>query len=273
MSPDRVLCATCAVETDPATRLDVCLICADERQYLPPGGQRWTSVPDRIADGCRVVLGQSEPHLVSLTTDPRVGIGQTSQLVVTDHGTLLWDPPGLITDEAVAAVRSHGSTVAIAASHPHMFGVQTAWAEALDAPVLVNADDREWVQLHHPAIEHWQGERDVLPGLTLHQLGGHFKGSAVAHWAAGAAGHGVVLAGDTVFVNPDGTASFMRSYPNRIPLSAAVVLRLADALEPLGFDRLYNNFGAVIRQDAARVVRLSAERHAAWVRGDHDDLT
>ena len=52
--------------------------------------------------------------------------------------------------------------------------------------------------------------------------------------------------------NPDGTASFMRSYPNRIPLSAAVVQRLANATDALTFDRLYNNFGAIIDADARR---------------------
>ena len=111
------------------------------------------------------------------------------------------------------------------------------------------------------------------PGLVLHQLGGHFPGSAVAHWAAGAAGRGVLLTGDTIFVNPDSTASFMRSYPNRIPLSAPRVIRLADSVEPLGFDRIYNNFGACIDADAKRLIRFSAERHAAWARGDYDDLT
>jgi hypothetical protein len=95
----------------------------------------------------------------------------------------------------------------------------------------------------------------------------------VALWRAGAGGRGVLLAGDTIFANPDGTASFMRSYPNRIPLSAAVVQRLADATDRLEFDRLYNNFGAVIGADARAVVRFSADRHAAWVRGDFDHLT
>lgn len=273
MNLDRHLCATCAVETDPSARPDVCPICADERQYLPPGGQRWTTVGDLLAAHHRLTISHPEDGLVSLATEPAVGIGQTAQLVVTDHGNLLWDPPGLISEEGIAAVRQHGPVVAIAASHPHMFGVQTAWAEALDASVLVNADDTSWVQLKHPRIELWRGSHDLAPGLALHQLGGHFKGSSIAHWAAGAAGRGVVLAGDTVFVNPDGSASFMRSYPNRIPLSGAVVLRLADSLEPLAFDRLYNNFGAVIPADARRIVRSSAERHAAWVRGDFDHLT
>ena len=66
------------------------------------------------------------------------------------------------------------------------------------------------------------------PGLTLHRVGGHFRGQAVVEWTAGADGRGVLLAGDAVFPNPDRrSVSFMRSYPNRIPLSGNVVQRIA----------------------------------------------
>ena len=114
----------------------------------------------------------------------------------------------------------------------------------------------------------------MLPGVVLSQPGGHFPGSAVVHWAAGAEGRGVLLSGDTIFANPDRTSvSFMRSYPNRIPLSAAVVLRVAEHVARHPFERLYNNFEGVIPADARGVVLRSAERHAAWVRGDFDHLT
>ena len=84
----------------------------------------------------------------------------------------------------------------------------------------------------------------------------------------------MLLAGDAVFPNPDRrSVSFMRSYPNRIPLSGNVVQRIAAQLEGLHFDRLYNNFGAVVPSDAKAVLRRSADRHAAWTRGDFDHLT
>ena len=52
---------------------------------------------------------------------------------------LLWDPVGYVDDEVVRRVRELGRVVAIAASHPHMFGVQIAWSRALDdAPVPLN---------------------------------------------------------------------------------------------------------------------------------------
>lgn len=275
MAPMTVhLCATCAVETDgPHPPEQICPICADERQWVPRSGQRWTTVGELIREGHVLEWFEVEPGLTGLVTKPGVGIGQQTMIIQSSEGNLLWDPPGLITNEAVDHVRRLGHTVAIAASHPHMFGVQLAWAEVLRAPVLVNAKDAEWLQRPGEAIELWSSERTITSTITLLELGGHFPGSCVALWTAGAGGQGVLLTGDTIFANPDGTASFMRSYPNRIPLSAAVVQRLADATDRLTFDRLYNNFGAIIDCDARAMVRFSADRHAAWVRGDFDHLT
>ncbi|WP_426310265.1 MBL fold metallo-hydrolase [Cellulosimicrobium sp. E-16] len=267
------ICRTCAVEH--AERPGVCAICADERQWVPASGQAWTTLAELAAAGERLVLEELEPDLFGLTSEPSVGIGQQAKIVRTPAGNLLWDPPGYVDDDAVARVRALGPVVAIAASHPHMFGVQVAWSRALGGvPVLVAEADAHWVARPDPVIETWTGEREVLPGVVLSQPGGHFPGSAVVHWAAGAEGRGVLLSGDTIFANPDRTSvSFMRSYPNRIPLSAAVVLRVAERVARRPFERLYNNFEGVIPADARGVVLRSAERHAAWVRGDFDHLT
>ena len=85
---------------------------------------------------------------------------------------------------------------------------------------------------------------------------------------------GVLLAGDAVVPNGDGrSVSFMRSYPNLIPLSAAVVRRLADQVTGLEIDRLYNNFRARVPERAGEVVELSARRYIEWVSGTHDHRT
>ncbi len=266
-------CRTCAVEH--AERPAVCAICADERQWVPATGQAWTTLAELAAAGERLVLEELEPDLFGLTSEPSVGIGQQAKVVRTPAGTLLWAPPGYVDDAAVEQVRALGPVVAIAASHPHMFGVQVEWSRALgDVPVLVAEADAHWVARPDRVVETWTGEREVLPGVVLSQPGGHFPGSAVVHWAAGADGRGVLLSGDTIFANPDRTSvSFMRSYPNRIPLSAAVVLRVAERVARRPFERLYNNFEGVIPADARAVVLRSAQRHAAWGRGDFDHLT
>ena len=69
------------------------------------------------------------------------------------------------------------------------------------------------------ALELFDDRVDVLPGVTLARIGGHFDGAAVLHWAAGSEGRGALLTGDTITVVQDREwVSFMWSYPNLIPL-------------------------------------------------------
>jgi hypothetical protein len=268
-----VICCTCGVEH--AQAIEVCAICSDERQWVPAEGQQWTTLEELASAGHRTTLRELEPDLFGLTVEPGVGIGQQAHLVVTPNGNLLWDPPGYVDEDGARQVKERGEVAAIASSHPHMFGVQVEWSRALGGvPVLVSEPDRAWVARPDDVISTWNGAHEVVPGLTLHHPGGHFPGSAVAHWSAGAAGRGVLLSGDTIQANPDRTSTtMMRSYPNRIPLSAAVVERVTRAVESLTFDRLYDNFGHTITDEAKAVVRRSADRYIGWIRGDFDHLT
>jgi hypothetical protein len=268
-----LICRTCAVEH--AEAVEVCAICADDRQWVPAAGQQWITLEELAGAGHRVDVRELEPSLFGVTVEPKVGIGQQSHLVVTPAGNLLWDPVGYLDDDAVGRIRQLGPVAAIVPSHPHMFGAQVEWSRALGgAPVLVSEAELSWVARDDPVIRPWSGRLDVLPGVTLIQLGGHFPGSAVAHWSGGAGGNGLLLGSDTIQANPDrATVTFMRSYPNRIPLSAAVVERIAREVDRLAFDRLYDNFGHTIATDARAAVRRSADRYISWVRGDFDHLT
>jgi glyoxylase-like metal-dependent hydrolase (beta-lactamase superfamily II) len=264
------VCETCGVEHVEA--VGVCAICADERQWVPAGGQKWATLEELANAGRRVHIARLEPDLFGITVEPKVGIGQQTHLVRTPAGNLLWDPVGFLDDEAVRRVRELGEVTAIAASHPHMFGVQVEWSKALGGvAVLVSEADVAWVQRPDPAITTWSGHYEVAPGLTLHQLGGHFPGSSVVHWTEGAGGKGVLLVSDTIHANPDrATVTFLRSYPNRIPLSPAVVERLTRSLSQLAFDRIYDNFGTTIEAGAAAALRRSADRYCGWVGGEFD---
>lgn len=268
------LCATCGVEND--TGEPVCAICADERQYVPAEGQRWSTLAERAAAGCRVEVTALEPGCRGLRATPKVDIGQTGLLVRTEAGNLLWEVPGFIDDVAVRQVRELGGVAAVMASHPHMYGCQLEWGRAFGAPVYVAEKDREWVRRWGGPgeIVTWSAPFEVLPGIRVVQAGGHFPGSTVAAWAAGADGRGVLLSGDTCgTVRDQGWVTFMRSYPNSIPLSAAVVDRVAGTIGALGFDRLYDNFGGQVATGAREAVLRSARRYVAWVRGDFDHLT
>jgi hypothetical protein len=268
------ICATCAVEQPDTTEPPVtCPICRDDRQYVRPSGQSWTSVADLAAAGRRGIVEEVEAGLTAVTVTPTVGIGQRALVVRTPAGNVLWDPTGYVDDDLVAAVADLGGLAAIASSHPHMFGVQVQWSRRFGGiPVYVQARDRDWVQRPDPAITVWHESAEPVPGVRLHRIGGHFPGSAVALFT-GADGKGVLLSGDTVAGTPDEHwVSFMRSFPNKLPLSATVVARIATRILALEFDRLYDNFGGQVLGDARSWVQKSAERYIAWVRGDFDHL-
>lgn len=270
------ICSTCAVEyPDTEAPPALCAICTDERQFVPRTGQAWTSLEEMSDSGFRLEVHEVEPDLYGIRSAPPIGLGQQALLLCTEVGNLLWDPTGFVDEASAQQVRDLGGASIIVASHPHMYGAQVAWSRALgDVPVMVAEADRAWVQRPDPSIIHFTGNLEVLPGVTISTVGGHFPGSLVARWARGASGRGVVLAGDTIFPGPDGNwVTFMRSFANTIPLSAAVVDRVANAVNRVPFDRLYGNFGGVIPANASEVVRRSADRYMGWVRGDFDHLT
>ena len=263
------VCAACGNHF-PDPRPGVCVVCADERQWLPPGGQRWTTLAELAAAGHASDVREVEPGLTGIGTDPAVAIGQRSLLVATPGGNVLWDPSGFIDDAAVAAVRAAGGLSFVTASHPHFYGAIGEWAGAFGAEILVPADDAGWLRPGPGAsVRTWAGTLDVLPGVTLIQCGGHFPGSAVLHWAAGADGRGALLSGDTIFVTPgEDRVTFVWSAPNRLPLSEAAVTGVWDAVRPYRFDRIYGGWWSpVLRTDAWETVRRSAARYIEHLRG------
>ncbi len=263
------ICATCGNHfADP--RPDVCVVCADERQWVPPSGQRWTTLAELAAAGHRSDIRAAEPGLTGIGADPPVAIGQRSLLVSSVAGNVLWDPSGFIDDAAVAAVRALGGLRFVTASHPHFYGAISSWARAFDAEILVPADDVAWLRADPDLrVRLWSGVLSVLPAVTLIQCGGHFPGSAVLHWALGADGRGVLLSGDTIIVTPgEDRVTFVFSAPNRLPLSEAAVAGVAAAVEPFSFERIYSGWWTpVLRSGAWETVRRSALRYIEHLNG------
>ena len=269
-----VLCTTCGVEHDPDALPGTCAICADDRQWVPAEGQRWTTVGDLRAGGASVRSAPLEPGLWVLPVSGGVGIGQHAKLLTTPAGNLMVDVPAHIDRAAVETVAGFGGLAGIIASHPHMYGVQSDWSEAFEgAPVYVSEPDAGWLARRPLNLELWSGTVEPLPGVTASQPGGHFPGSVVVHYTA-EDGRGVLLAGDTVGVARDRAwTTFMRSFPNYLPLSGRVALRIAEHLDRYDYDRLYDNFTGCINTDARAVVHRSAQRHADWAEGRNDHLT
>ncbi|MGH6740066.1 MAG: MBL fold metallo-hydrolase, partial [Bradyrhizobium sp.] len=254
-------------EKPPAT----CPICDDERQYVTPAGQSWTTL-DMLARRNMNAIRELEPGLISITTQPAFGINQRAQLLRTPHGNILWDCIALIDNATRELIEAMGGIKAIAISHPHYYTTMAEWSRALGGvPIHLHAADRQWIMRDDPAIALWQGEtKELLPGLTLIRCGGHYPGGTVLHWAEGAGGKGALLSGDIVQVVQDNkSVSFMWSFPNFIPLSGPRVEGVVDALKPYRFDRVHGAFmDRTVWSDGKGVVERSADRYLKIIRGD-----
>ncbi len=277
------LCTACSSQfAETAAPPLACPICEDERQYVPAGGQGWTT-PEALRRGHANTWRQLAPDLLAVETVPAFGIGQRALLVRTPAGNLLWDCIALLDAATETVVRALGGLAGIAISHPHYYSTMVDWGRAFGVPVWLHAADRAHVMRPDPALRFWEGEaQPVLPEVTLHRLGGHFAGGTVAHWTRGSGMHwargsgsnqpaaqGALLTGDILQVLPDRRhLGFMRSYPCLIPLPPAAVRRLAERCAALEFDAIHGAFqGRDIATGGQAALARSAERHCRWAAG------
>lgn len=259
------ICITCGVQHAKGEEPpDTCAICEDERQWVRHEGQAWTTLDDLRADHTNV-LNPLEPGLTEIVTEPQFGIGQRALLIQTEGGNVLWDCVSLIDDETIEAVSALGGIAAMASSHPHMYASMVQWSHAFgNAPIHLHAANERWVMRPDPVVQYWDDESVQLEmGIALYRCGGHFTGSTVLHWPAGAKGSGVLLTSDALYVTKDlSHVSFMYSFPNYIPMSAKVIDDVTGVVAPLAYDRIYSHFhGLVIDRDAKEVVKRSVARY------------
>ena len=269
------ICTACGTQYPPsATPPAECTICEEERQYVPPGGQSWTTL-DALATGRRNAFTEHEPGVIGIGTQPSFAIGQRALLVRTPHGNVLWDCISLVDAATVTLIEGLGGIAAIAISHPHFYTTMHEWSRAFGgAPIHLHAADRAWIMQPGPAVSLWEGETlDLLAGVTLIRCGGHFPGGTVLHWAGGAGGRGLVCSGDILTVTTDRKfLSFMRSYPNLIPLSRVEVERIGAALAPFAFEAIYGHFfDRVIPKGGKEVLRASVARYVSAISGPRQD--
>jgi hypothetical protein len=268
------ICTTCGTQHAPSERApERCVICEEERQFVPLTGQTWTTMP-RLAGGHFNAYRQHEPGVIGIGTQPSFAIGQRALIIRTAHGNILWDCISLLDAATVTLIKGLGGLKAIGISHPHFYTTMVEWSRAFgDIPVHIHADDARWLMRPDPALNLWRGETlDVLPGVTLIRGGGHFAGGAMLHWADGADGRGALCSSDIATVTTDRKfLTFMRSYPNLIPLSIKQVTAIAAALDPFKFDVIYGHFfDRIIAADAKRILQASVERYAAAINGAFD---
>ena len=263
------ICSGCGTQYPPSQAPpDVCPICTDERQFVPAAGQSWTTL-EGLPKAHSNKFRRLTAGLTTIETTPAFGIGQRAILAHTPAGNVLWECLALIDEATVDVLNGLGGVAAIAISHPHYYTTMVEWSRALGGvPIYLHAADREWVMRADAAVQFWEGTTKAIgSGVTLVRLGGHFAGGTVLHWADWSKGLGVLLSGDILQVVPSGHVSFMWSYPNLIPLSAAKVQGMVKILEPFAFDAVYGSFSGrgQIDTNGKQVVAASVARYIARI--------
>jgi hypothetical protein len=269
------LCVTCGTQYAPSQAAPAhCPICEDERQYVGLEGQQWVAL-EELRKTHRNVVYEEGDRLWGIHTQPKFAIGQRALLLETGRGGFLWDCISLIDEDTVRQVKARGGLTAMAVSHPHYYTSMVEWSHAFGGvPIYLHEADRQWVQRPDPAIVFWSGETHQLSDdLTLIRVGGHFDGFQVLHWSAGEQGRGVLMTGDMPQVCPDRRyLSFMYSYPNFVPVSAATVRDIVQKLEPLAFVKLHGAWPKFSVEGNPKVaLRRSAKRYLKAL-GDSEPL-
>jgi glyoxylase-like metal-dependent hydrolase (beta-lactamase superfamily II) len=275
--PTAHICKTCGTQYPPRdTPPSACPICSDDRQYIPPQGQQWTTL-EEIRTGHTNRFEEIEPGITKIVTVPKFGIGQQAYLLETPQGNILWDCVALIDEATIAEIEARGGIRGIAISHAHYYTTMSEWSRAFgNVPIWLHEANRGWVMNPTSAIEYFHDDTiEPVPGITVIRTGGHFPGAMVLHRAGAPEAaeperrDGVLFSGDIFTVVADRRwVTFMYSYPNSIPLDPATVRRMVDLVAPYPYERVHDAFDKHVMADGSAAVERSADRYISHVLGE-----
>ncbi|KIO78285.1 beta-lactamase [Pedobacter lusitanus] len=252
------LCSTCGVEYAPApTPPQHCKICEDERQYVNPKGQSWTTLT-QVNKSYKNIIEKVAPEIYAIYSTPSFAIGQRAHLLITPQGNILWDCIANLDETTIDLIGKIGGIDAIAISHPHYYSTVEKWSKAFgNVPVYIHKKDKEWLGRTDFNLVLWDEEQKLIrEDITLINCGGHFDGATVLHYKD------ILLVGDVIQICPDlKSVSVMYSYPNYIPLAQKDVLYIQKSLKDFDYNRMYGAFGHYLRKDAQQIMQFSMERY------------
>src|SRR5438876_11914796 len=113
---DAFICTACGTQYAPSSVPPPhCVVCEDERQYVPPRGQTWTTLA-ALASGHFNSYRQYEPGVIGIGTQPPFAIGQRALVVCTPNGNVLWDCIAMLDSATITLIETLGRLTAIAVS-------------------------------------------------------------------------------------------------------------------------------------------------------------
>jgi hypothetical protein len=259
---EQKICKACGTQFPENSLVEICTICAEERQYVPEEGQLWTT-HKQLSATHKNKITQLKDNLFEIVIEPRFAIGQRAFLVLSKSGNILWDCVALLDTETAHFIKSKGGLKAIAFSHPHYYSNMNDWAKAFNCPIYIHKKDEMYIVDKGKNVTFWEGDKmNLLDDKSVHNIGGHFEGSSVL-LIPSMSKQGIILCGDTMYLSPSMKHfAFMYSYPNRIPLPISEMKRIELRLNALRFDSIYGFYGYQnVIGNAKSILKTSFERY------------
>jgi hypothetical protein len=259
---EQKICTTCGTQFPPNSDVKICIICAEERQYIPEKGQTWTT-HKLLSSSHKNKIKKIDENLFEIVIEPSFAIGQRALLVVSKSGNILWDCVPLLDIETINFVNNLGGLKAIAFSHPHYYSNMNDWAYAFNCPIYIHKKDKEYILDKCKNVKLWEGnEIEILDNIAVHNIGGHFDGSSVLVIPE-MSKLGTMLTGDTLYLSPTKKHfAIMYSYPNRIPLPIKEIVRIKKRFDNISFDSIYGFYSYQnLTENAREILNKSLERY------------
>ena len=219
-----------------------CPVCTDVRNDLPGDGWRFLPEAEVAAThfgGAREVA----PGLWAFTTTPNLGLAGSGWLIVRDGGNIAFEAAPYYSADMVHQLFVLGGIRFLSASHAHGYGALFQLQREFAPEVLaIQREDLHMTKAFRVNAP-FDDQLELVPGYTLHHVGGHYEGQAALHDAVGRR----LFCGDMFKVDQDSAGisqavSSHKAFHKNIPLTHAELRDYRRAVAPLEFDAVLTPF-------------------------------
>ncbi|MGB3739703.1 MAG: hypothetical protein WA948_10155 [Pontixanthobacter sp.] len=219
-----------------------CPVCVDVRNDLPEDG--WNFLPETdVATTHDGQYREVADGLWAFTTTPHLGLGGTGWLLTRPEGNIAFEAAPFYSPAMLAKIGELGGIAKLATSHPHGYGALFQLQRAFTPPIVaVQKDDLQYSKAFRVTTP-FDETLELMPGYTLHHVGGHYAGQAALHDAPG----GRLFCGDMFKIDQDEAGrsthiSSHKAFHKDIPLTHAELRRYRDVIAPLDFSSVLTPF-------------------------------
>ncbi len=218
-----------------------CPVCSDVRNDLPEDG--WSFASGEAVDArVSTTVAQPLPGVYAFTTTPALGLGGTGWLIVRPDGNIAFEAAAWYDAQAQARIAQLGGVQYASTSHPHGCGALWQLQDRFAPELALHKEGLAWSKAFRVTLP-YDDPLELVPGVTLQHLGGHYEGHALLHVAELEA----LFCGDAVKIERDASGrpralSAHKAYHKHIPLTRNEIRHYRDVIAAYSFAHTFTTF-------------------------------